>query len=205
MTTLVKLPPMRFCAARIVLSLTFFIANLAAQAEQQTNPFAFVETKVVDSFSIGVRDDDGHTNGAPELGLTFALWSTNGWSHIALPPFESLYKLELFDENGAAVEKTETGKKVETKFDDFAESKAEREIRANFLADRKGGADAWLEMIRPSDLFAIKKPGKYTLQIWFQIVTFHRTGPEPGQFERKLIRFPSLDYPLVEPEPIKRQ
>jgi hypothetical protein len=175
------------------------VANLATQAEQQNNPFAFVETKVVDSFSIGVRDDDGHTNGAPELGLTFAVWCINGWVRIALPHHpEYSYKVELVDANGLSIPKTKAGENVGNKFDEFAKLGLEKSIKPNSGAAKKGQADGWLVMVRPSDLFEIKKPGHYMLRIWFQIVVFPKTGPK-----RELIRFPPLEYPLVEPEPTR--
>jgi hypothetical protein len=53
-----------------------------------------------------------------------------------------------------------------------------------------------------SDLFEISKPGNYALRIRFQILAFPATEPaSPGRARTNiLIRFPPLDYPLIDPE-----
>ena len=172
-------------------------------AGQETNrQTAFVETKVIDSFSIGVSDENDATNSTPDQRLFFTLWYSNGPVHVACPPHPQYsYKAELFDANGVATAKTYLGKVVGSKFDAFADSSLEKKMRANTEALKKSDLPVWSLMFRPIDLFKIDKPGHYILRLWFQIVVFQRTGPNPGDFVRRLIRFPALDYPLVQSKP----
>ena len=169
-----------------------------------------VETKIVDGFFIGVSDRYGYTNTSPDRDLAFSIWTTNKiWAtnttRVTFPTKpEFAWQVELFDTNGVAVPKTAAGKKAGTKFLDFGLKTAV--LRATFgpepnaqrwVAMEKTMSRGGLLLFRPSDLFKIEKPGNYTLKIRFQILTFPRTGPNPGEHTNDLIRFPPLDYPLV--------
>jgi len=208
----------------------FRLQGINLKADQDRPKIDFVETKVVDGFFIGVTDEFGRTNTSPDTKLCFSIWTTNKiWTINKIGPTnytraifptepEIAYQIGLFDANGAAIPKTERGKKVGTKFFDF---------NANSFILRSTGPDgysgpggqfgvkaqvtgvtkkAWepqgqmLLIFRPSDLFKIDKPGKYTLRIRFQILAFPRTGPGPGDYTTDLIRFPPLDYPLDKPD-----
>jgi hypothetical protein len=173
----------------------------AARGEEAYRKTAFVETKVVDSFSVGVRDQNGFTNSAPDQYLSFAIWCTNGPARLAIPPQpEYAYKVELFDTNGIAITKTEMGNNIGSKFDDFDESALKTHTKINAEAFKKSELAAWWLMFRPSDLFEITKPGNYTLRIQFQILAHVRTGPNRGDYVKRIIHFPALDYPLVQPK-----
>jgi hypothetical protein len=174
---------------------------LVARGEEAYRKTAFVETKVIDSFSIGVRDQNGFTNSAPDQYLSFAIWCTNGPARLAIPPQpEYAYTVELFDTNGIAVTKTEMGKNIGKKFHDFDESALKTHVKINAEAVKKSELAAWWLMFRPSDMFEVAKPGNYTLHIRFQILAHVRTGPNRGDYVKRLIRFPALDYPLVQPK-----
>jgi hypothetical protein len=174
-------------------------AAWAAPGEEAYRKTPFVETKVVDSYSIGMSDQDGCTNSAPDRYLTFAIWSTNGPIHIVFPTQpEYAYQVELFDTNGIAIQKTEMGKQVGKRFDDFDEFAMKKNIKVNAEAVKKNEPAPWSLMFRPIDLFEIDKPGNYTLRIQFQILAFPRTGPNRGDYVKRIIRFPALDYPLVQ-------
>ncbi len=177
---------------------------LAARGEEKYRETAFVESKVVDSFSIGVRDEDGFTNSAPDRRLTFAIWSTHGPAHVVLPAqAESAYRVELFDSNGVTIAKTQLGKEVGIDFTDFGESALKKDLKVNAEALKKSELASWMVIFRPADLFEIDKPGNYMLRIQFQIIAFPRTGPNRGDYAKRLIRFPPLDYPLVQPKRLK--
>lgn len=199
------------------------------KADQDHSNIDFVETKIVDGFLIGVTDEFGQTNSNPDRRLCFSIWTTNEVTptqrvRVIFPNQpENAYQVELFDTNGIPVPKTETGKKVGTKFFDF--NTISFLIRATGPGGYSGpggesgvkaqGAGvtkrAWeprgqmLLIFRPSDLFDIEKPGRYTLRIRFQIIVFPRTGPQGTHYKTELIRFPPLDYPLMQPNTISRK
>jgi hypothetical protein len=146
--------------------------TLIARGEESPQQAAYVETKIVESFSIAVRDQDGYTNSAPDKYLTFAVWCTNGSVLVGVPPQrEYAFQVELYDSDGITVAKTEAGKKVGSKFDDFDESVLKRN-KVNLPASKRGELDAWSLMFRPIDLFKIDKPGRYILRIRFQFLAF---------------------------------
>jgi len=197
------------------------------KADQDHSDIAFVETKTVNGFSIGITDEFGHTNTSPEIKLCFSIWATNeigaanqikvtNGVFVVFPTSpENAYQVELFDTNGVAIPKTEVGKTIGTNFFDFNTN--------TFVLRSTGGysgSGGWfgvkvkaqreavttkarqpqgqmLIIFRPSDLFVIDKPGNYTLRIRFQIIAFTRTGLNRGEYTTDLIRFPPLDYPLT--------
>jgi len=169
-----------------------------------------VETKIVDGFFMGVSDLYGYTNTSPDRDLAFSIWTTNKiWAtnntRVTFPTKpEFAWQVELFDTNGVAVPKTAAGKNAGTKFLDFGlktavvRSTLGPEPNAqHWVAMEKSMSRGGLLLFRPSDFFKIEKPGKYTLRIRFQILTFPRTGPTSGDYTNNLIRFPPLDYTLV--------
>lgn len=199
------------CCALASVPLIVFIP-IGIQSEQSYEEPAFVkinacETKVVDGFCIGLtgRDKEGRcstNNTSPDHELFFIPWTTDGsaWFAVPIEP-EYAYQVELFDTNGAAMPRTEQGQKVGTKFFDFTSSAPKEGIGTKRLrADRKGQPVGMPLLFRPSDLFKVDEPGNYKLQVRFQILTFPRTGPNREDYTNHLIRFPSLEYPLIQPE-----
>jgi hypothetical protein len=179
-------------------------------ADQTNRELAFVETKVVDGFFIGVTDEDGFTNTTPDRRLCFTIWAvTNATTHVVFPTQpEYAYQVDLFDNNGVAISKTELGKKAGTKFLDFGPNSfvlrstgpdsQKHGIKAQMtIATEKTLPYEMFNMFRPSDFFDIKKSGNYTLQIRFQIIAFPRTGPNRGDHTSDLIRFPVLNYSFI--------
>jgi hypothetical protein len=185
-------------------------------ADQTDYEPAFAETRLVDGFFIGVTDELGHTNTSSDLRLCFSIWTTDKIGttnrlNVVFPANpENAYQVELFDANGVAIPKTEMGKKVGTKFLDFGPDSfvlhaTGPDERHGVKAQLAGVTEkAWnpygqmFIMFRPSDLFDIKDPGNYMLQIRFQILTFPRSDLDQKGYTNRLIRFPPLVYPLVQ-------
>jgi len=175
------------------------------QGDQVYQETPLVESKMIDSFSMGVSDQDGHTNSAPDRYLCFAIWCTNGPVRVAYPATpEYAYQVELFDSNGLPIPKTALGKKTGSKFWGFDENALKSIKIGRLMPPRRSEPVPWLYMFRPADLFEIQEPGNYTLRIRFQIVAFPRTGPNRGDYKKELIRFPALDYPLVQSQPMPK-
>lgn len=157
----------------------------------------YVETKVVDGFSIGVRDFMNETNSPVDRELCFSIWTTtNDQPRVLFPSHqEYAYQIELSDSNGVTVPKTAMGRKVGARFSDFNVKKQTYRT----IVEQKTVPSGWRVMFRPSDLFEIQKPGDYTLRIRFQMLRYERIGPQPWDFTNVPVIFPPLDYPLFKP------
>lgn len=186
----------------------FFVSGIGAK-ETNSEPASInipaIQTKIIDGFCIGVSgiNSNGHwttNNTSPDDSLIFLPWTSGGKALITVPAEpEYAYQVELFDSNGVAIHKTTLGKKFGTKFADFDANFYSKGIPIKHLSARKRETVTESPyLFRPSDLFQIDKPGRYTLQIRFQILTFPRTGPGRRDFTNDLIRFPPLNYPLVQ-------
>jgi len=177
-----------------------------------TSDLKFIKTKAVDGFYVGVADSGFATNNTPITNqLIFGIWRTttnnNATVYIPTAP-EFIYQIELLDTNGIAMPKTEFGKTVGTRFLDLDTSfdgnkgfKLRMEHPSYgpefggqhlFFPTRPGYKDQ--RFYSPTDLFEIKDPGNYKLQIHFQIIV--RTGLVLDKTAH-IVRFPPLDYPLV--------
>lgn len=171
----------------------------------QTNDGNFyMETKIVDGFSIGVTDYYGLTNTPTDRKLCFTVWTTNRFwatnrliSVIFPTQPEYAYQVEMFDTNGIAVPRTELGKQVGSKFLDYNPTSSKHINIERMLVDRKDHGSTLFVLFCPTDFFKITKPGSYTLRIRFQILAFPDTGPNRGDYTNVLVRFPPLNYPLT--------
>ena len=89
--------------------------------------------------------------------------------------------------------------RIGAKFRDFDSRMARDATRTTLAPTRRKQGQAWeISLFRPSDLFKITKPGRYTLRLRFQIVTLPGTT---GHRKPHLIRFPPLDVTLIQPAP----
>jgi hypothetical protein len=185
----------------------------SVQADENHPKIQFVETKVVDGYFIGVTDELGSTNTPINRRLCFSIWTTNrmwvtnDYSVVFPTQPESAFQLELLDTNGVIVPKTEAGKKVGTRFQDF--NAGSFVLKATGPGPRNGiksqktlvAEKVWpyeiLILFRPSDLFRIERHGSYTLRIRFQIVALAGAASPNTNNAGQLIRFPPLDYPLM--------
>jgi hypothetical protein len=194
------------------------LVGLASAAESsrasdamEEEPIEAIEGKVVDGFFMGLTGDAPGTgystnNTSTDDPIIYVIWTTGNPAWIAVPAEpEQAFRIELLDTNGLPVPKTDVCRKIGTKFYDFGQKDKVKHFHVNKKG--KGTAAPYLLLPddpralpwpnRPSDLFKIPGPGRYTLRIWFQIVAFPSTGPGRKDYTRDLIRFPPLDYPLV--------
>lgn len=188
----------------------FVLLSWKASATQTNEEPDFVEinaieSKVVDGFYVGLYGVNsagvGSTNNtSPDDELIYVLWAMNGPMLCVVPAQrEYAYKVELLNSNGVPMPKTAIGKRVGTEFSDFDAKFYLKGIPIKHLRANKEGHPVETPILfRPSDLFKVDKPGKYTLRIRFQILAFPKTGPGRRDFTNDLIRFPPLDYPLVQ-------
>jgi hypothetical protein len=159
----------------------------------------FIETKVVDGFSIGITDEFGTTNSLSTRRLCFSIWGpTNEHARATFPTHpEYAYQVELIGSNGIAVPKTAAGKKAGSKFFDFGPNAGEQGIKIQrTFVGRKDAPFEMLVIFRPDELFKIEEPGNYVLRLRFQILA-PRTGKTATNGVRQLIRFPVVEYPIV--------
>jgi hypothetical protein len=181
-----------------------FAASIASNlwADNGHREIAYVQSATVDGFSIGLTDEFGYTNSRPSLRLCFTVWTTDGPTGIAFPTQpEYAYEIELLDSNGLGVTKTELGKVAGSRFNNFNISTFQDIKVQRTTANKRDQLSDMLLIFRPSDLFIINKPGHYTLRVRFQIAAFPKTGPNQADYGRIVIRFPSLNFPLVQPLP----
>lgn len=206
----------RFDAAcgLLTLGVVLCLADTQAGPSNQTARFIAIEavkTEVINGFFIGLTGladgaSDYSTNStSPDDKLVFIPWTTKDPAWIAFPAdLEYACEIELLDTNRAKVPKTELGKKVGAKFLDFDVGAYKKGIKLKReRADKEGEPVATPILFYPSrtrDLFRIEEPGNYTLKIRFQILAFPRTGPKRGHYTNQLIRFPTLNYPIVVPK-----
>ncbi len=189
-------------------------AALSVAAAGETNaPMQFVQTKVVDGLYIGVTDEFGHTNAPPTNHLCFCIWTTNAfWTNditmVAFPVDpEYACDVQLFGPNGAEVPRSENGGSVGRHFQDFDPASGyvygtgwppQHGVRMQRTAAMyKTPPYELLVILRPSDIFDIKTPGRYVLRIHFQIVASLPTGPGRSPRQETLVRFPPVDFPVV--------
>jgi len=188
-----------------------FIGDLVAGA-QEGGP---VTTKTVDGFYIGVIGSDFSTNNTFVTNrLSFGIWTTtttneNSTIYIPTEP-EYIYRIQLFYENNTAMPKTSLGEQVGTRFFDLDTSFAENKKKgAQLRRERAVYGQEWglqfmffpsrpghggKPIYSPSDLFEIDKPGKYRLEISFQVLIKNGSSPTGTA---QIIRFPPIEYPLV--------
>jgi hypothetical protein len=194
------------CLSAVVL---FFDAPIQAQNLQLT------KTKVIDGFYIGVVGSGFTTNNTTtDNKLNFGIWrtTTNNQATVYIPTApEYIFRIELLDTNGIALPKTELGKRVGTKFFDLDtsfDSNKGFKLRIERAMDEPDWGGQYLffpfrpgyggqPFYSPNDLFEIKNPSNYKLQIRFQIIV--RTGMASDKTAH-IVRFPPLDYPLVKPD-----
>jgi hypothetical protein len=191
----------------ILTALASFVLVQPSQlpAQDSTPALEFIQTKVVDGVFAAITDDLGSTNTPLDRQLCFCLRTvTNGLQRVAFPSEpEYAYQIELFDTNGIAQPKTALGKRAGTKFLDFDARAFDRAIKIQHTFARgKDKPPALLILFRPSDLFAIERPGRYTLRISLQVLSISKPSPDRRHAPPRLIRFPAIDYPLRVPAPI---
>ena len=154
----------------------------------------FVETKVIDSYSIAIMDEYGFTNSSPMRRLVFAIFNSKESTRIAVPELQKCFCLvDLIDSNRMQVKKTELGKQFGQNFFDLDDYDVREKMRLSDGASLRSHP-AWTILFRPEDLFVINKPGRYTLQMRFQIVVPRNFAKHPV---KELIRFPVIDCILV--------
>jgi hypothetical protein len=197
----------RFLAGYTLCGFVAAFVGANARSDQTNQIPQFVEIKAVQTetlngFCLGLygRQSADFTNDTSvDDELVLVAWTTNApaWFLIPAEP-EYAYQVELFDANGVAVPRTETGKRVGRKFFNFGNAPSKEGIRTKQMrADKKGQPAAMPILFRPRDYFKIDKPGRYTLQIRFQILTFPENRLNRDDNTNGLIRFPPLNYPLV--------
>lgn len=202
---------LRFVAA----SVAVLASSPVDMGAQEIQPQAvFVEGRITNGFFIGITDEYGKTNSSADGKLNFSIWSTNqNWTNIlarvVIPEEpEYAYQAYLYDTNGIAVDKTDAGKKVGVKFQDFNAKSfyirssgppVKEGVRSQAIIPRsKSSPYEMLALFRPADLFEIKHSGRYTLRIYFQFLAFRRAGTTSGGFTNVLIRPPPIDYPIIQ-------
>lgn len=197
------------CAAKlyavgIVCSFALSWLVLSAWAQQAVYAeLKAIKTDLIHGYCVGLYGQhsiDFTNNTTTDDMLDFVPWTTNNYGQLVVPiDPEYAYQVTLLDANGVAVPKTALGRKTGTKFFDFdADAHKENIPTKSLRATEVGHVTGTLPLFRPDDLFKIEKPGNYTLQIRFQILTFPRTGPARRDYTNELIRFPILNYPLVQ-------
>ena len=183
-----------FSAFHLPLTLFFTLPLiLGAQEPARSN---FVTTEAINRLRVGLTDHNGNTNASAGSVLAWTVFGPGKKpTLVGLPPQpEFAFQVELFDEKGNAVPKTGLGLRTGRR---FSELSAQSEGVHMQLIKATSEAEQLTQVLlfRPSDLFTITAPGRYTLRIRFQIVAFFGN---PGNTTRKLIRFAPLDYNLFE-------
>jgi len=193
-----------FAASRAIIVL---LLSVTVHAEG----LQLIETKAIDGFYIGVASSAFTTNDTPvDDKLIFGVWktTTNNYAMVYIPTEpEYAYQVELLDTNGTAMPKTRLGEQVGRRFFalDTTFSSEGAQLRRAYATDKPGFPSQYLffpskpghggrPVYSPNDLFDIKKPGRFTLRIQFQIIV--RTGTGKNKTAH-IVRFPPLDYPLV--------
>jgi hypothetical protein len=191
--------------------LDIYVLGAESRKESDFMPLEAIETKVVDSYLIGVVGSPAGqacstNNTSTDDPLVYVIWTTGTPAWVAYPAEpEYAYQVELLDTNGVAMRKTELGKKFGTEFYDFGPrtkvrrcptAKKGEAVPMNYLFSHPEGLSVPFHPESPSNIFTITNAGRYTLRIRFQIMTFPRTGPKRSDYTNKLVRFPPLDYPV---------
>jgi hypothetical protein len=197
---------------RLTTTLFVFI-QLAFALVCGAGDFQVLRTEMKDGFYFGVTCNARSglvTNNTPIDGeLIFGVWTTNTNDFSVYVPYEPeyAYECELYDSNGAALPKTPYAKRFGTRYFDLDTSFSnkgaklrreyplhEQDLPGQYLFLRKPDVGNGYIIYTPNDLFIIKNPGKYTLEIRFQIIV--RTG-RGRDMAAHIVRFPPLEYPIV--------
>lgn len=198
-----------FLVVSIILLAIITFEVFADQTNQEFQELKIdaIKTEIKDGFCIGLIGKTHFSTNDTSISDSLAMfaWTTNRSAWITIPEkLEYAYQVELLGTNGAAMPKTQLGKMIGTKFFEFDSRGSKNGIAVVHLRARKIGEMAGAPLLfypyRMEDLFRIDKPGRYTLQISFQILTFPRTGPNRSDYTNNLIRFSPLRYPLIKRE-----
>jgi hypothetical protein len=116
---------------------------------------------------------------------------------VYIPKNEYLGQFSLYDTNNNLVSKTKLGENYKLKGDLHWDRKLVRQT-GNGTTIPWEAQDGWshlLELPKPSQLFEIKKPGKYRLVM--QIQVFLKTGTN-----KDVVRFPPVEISVIQPDNI---
>jgi hypothetical protein len=103
---------------------------------------------------------------------------------------EKLCLIILRDAQGEEIAKTSLGKTIGKHFGDLRDFGKERTVP--IFASSKSGPSPFL--FRPCDIFRIKKPGQYILQLEFQ---FYQKVSRGALSEMKLMHVPVFSVPII--------
>lgn len=179
----------------------FAVLVLLVALNSRAQEWKLVTTRVIDGFYVGLTGSNGTSasttnNIAVNDNLIYGIWrtSTNNHAIVYMPQaVEYAYRAELFDTNGVAAPKTKLGKRVGSNFLQLNATFSNRAARLRRTTAMDMPGFGGKSLFRPTDLFEIKKPGRYTLQVSFQIVV--RTGVG-RDLTAHVVRYPPIEFPL---------
>ncbi len=175
-------------------------------AEQSQFKAFFRDSSIVEGFSIVVGDEMASAHSTPDQTLYCGVKTISNEPKTVYLPLQPEFacQIDLFATNGVAMPKTKLGEKFGVNFFDLdpSPSKIRTKVKGVYASKttRPGAV-----LFRPEDLFEFKKPGDYTLKIRFQIIVPTKTGTNRDDYTYRVIRFPSMDYPLLKPDTVPKK
>lgn len=143
------------------------------------------------SYSGNIRFDDG---------LVWSPFYPAGFTRLVYPKPSYGVKIRMLCPDGKEAVKTALGKTFGAKWDKMLKPGPDRvwDINAYTHFDPRGGGFSGVFLPAPKDLFEMKEPGTYTLDMEVQVFRYH-PQPDPNTLRTNLLVFSGIRLQVEKP------